>query len=388
LPVPLKLKLKLKLKRTVNLSKIPLVDLSAQHESIRDSVMEALGRILDSSQFILGDELAAFEREFASACGVAHCVGVANGTDALHLALRGLDVGPGDEVITAANTFIATALAIAHSGAEPVFVDVDRDGYSMDPELLEAAITPRTRAIIPVHLYGHPANMDEICAVAKDHDIPVIEDASQAHGATYQGRPVGSFGRAGCFSFYPGKNLGALGDGGAVVTDDEELADRLRLLRHFGQVRKNDHSILGFNSRLDTLQAAFLRIKLRKLDEWNELRRECARVYGEVLGGNGLVLPEERSGCRHVYHLYIVEHSMRDELLEALAQRGVYCGIHYPTAVHEQAPFRNARTVPHGAPVATERSRRMLSLPLFPGMQADQVRFVADRIHDWVEAKV
>jgi len=359
------------------------VDLSAQHESVRSHVLEALARVLDSNQFILGDELTAFESEFARACGVKHCVGVGNGTEALHLTLRALGVGPGDEVITAANTFIATALAIAHTGAAPVLVDVSSDGYAMDPEALEDAVTPRTAAIIPVHLYGHPTNITEVLAVAEAHGIPVIEDASQAHGAHYRGRPVGSFGRAACFSFYPGKNLGALGDGGAVVTSDPELADRLRLLRHFGQAAKNSHEILGYNSRLDTLQAAVLRVKLRKLDEWNGQRRESAALYREYLGGNGLVLPEERVDCHHVYHLYVVEHEDRDGLSSALAQRSVFCGIHYPTALHEQAPFRGVRTVPEGAPTATARSRRILSLPLYPGISRDQVEFVSDRIDDW-----
>lgn len=365
------------------MSSIPLVDLSAQHDSVRTHVLEALARVLDSSQFILGDELAAFESEFARACGVEYGVGVGNGTEALHLTLRALGVGPGDEVITAANTFIATALAIAHTGAEPVLVDVSSDGYDMVPQALEDAITPRTRAIIPVHLYGHPTNIEEVMAVADARGIPVVEDASQAHGAQVRGKPVGSFGRAACFSFYPGKNLGALGDGGAVVTSDAALAHRLRLLRHFGQASKNAHEILGYNSRLDTLQAAVLRVKLRKLDEWNVQRRESAAQYRERLAGNGLVLPEERDGCYHVYHLYVVEHEDRDGLLSALAGDKVYCGIHYPTALHEQAPFKGVRTVPEGAPTATARSRRILSLPLYPGISGDQVAFVSDRIHDW-----
>lgn len=359
---------------------IPLVDLSAQHESIRDEMIEAMAGVVDSSQFILGDELRSFEAEFAQYCQVPYCVGVGNGTEALHLALRALGVGPGDEVITAANTFIATALAIAHSGAEAVLVDVDPDGYSMDAGLLEDAITPRTKAIIPVHLYGHPANMSDVLAIADRHDIPVVEDASQAHGALYKGQRVGSFGRMACFSFYPGKNLGALGDGGAVVTGDIELAERLRLLRHFGQVGKNVHSGIGFNSRLDTLQAAALRVKLRKLEEWNGLRRTAAGLYQNLLSETDLVLPAEHPDCTHVYHLYVVQHEERDRLNDALASAGVHCGIHYPTALHEQEPFRHARTVPHGAPVAVERSRNMLSLPMFPGLDEEKVKYVAEQV--------
>ena len=368
------------------MSTIPLVDLSAQHGEVRASVLEALQGVVDSSQFILGDELAGFESEFADLCGVPYCVGVGSGTDALHLALRALGVGPGDEVITAANTYIATALAIAHTGAEPVLVDVKRDGYSMDLGHLAAAIGPRTKAIIPVHLYGHPADIDEIVALADSHGIPVVEDACQAHGALFQGRPAGSFGAAGCFSFYPGKNLGALGDGGAVVTSSEELAQRIQVLRHLGQASKNVHTLVGFNSRLDTLQAAVLRVKLRKLAEWNQQRRDVARLYGELLADTELVLPTERPDCTHIYHLYVVEHPDRDRLLEALAAAGVYGGIHYPTAVHEQEPFRGARTVPEGAPVAALRARRILSLPMFPGMSDEQVHYVADEIRAWLRA--
>jgi len=280
---------------------IPFVDLGTQHRELEEELLGAVASVVESSQFILGDELSAFEDEFARYCGTAHCVGVANGTDALHLSLRALDIGPGDEVITAANTFVATAFAIAHVGAQPVLLDVEPDGCNIDVNLIEPAITKRTKAIIPVHLYGHPAQMDDIMAIAGAHGLKVVEDACQAHGARYRGRRVGTFGDVACFSFYPGKNLGALGDGGAILTNDSELAERLRILRHCGQSAKNVHPMIGYNSRLDTLQAAVLRVKLRHLDRWNERRRAAARLYSELLAGAGLTLPAVQPSSEHVY---------------------------------------------------------------------------------------
>lgn len=359
---------------------IPLVDLAAQYEDIRDEVIPAMERVMRSARFILGEEVELFEERFAAYCGADHCVGVSSGTEALHLALRALDIGPGDEVITTANTFAATAFAIAYTGASPVLVDVQASDYNMDVALLRRAITSRTKAIVPVHLYGQPAEMGAILAVANEHGLHVVEDACQAHGARYRNRPVGSLGDAGCFSFYPGKNLGAYGDGGAVVTNRRDLLDRLRSLRNYGQHTKGVHSALGFNSRLDTLQAAVLLVKLNYLDTWNERRRVIAEMYGDQLSGCDVVLPAENPGVRHVYHLYIVQHEQRDDLLAHLKTRDIACGIHYPIPLHQAAAFASARTVPEGVPVCTALSRRILSLPIYPEMNDAQVEQVVDGV--------
>jgi dTDP-4-amino-4,6-dideoxygalactose transaminase len=356
---------------------IPFVDLGTQHRLLERELLGAVADVVATSQFILGDELSAFEEDFARYCSTAYCVGVASGTDALHLSLRALGIGPGDEVITAANTFVATVFAIAHVGAQPVLVDVEPDGYNIDTSVIERAISERTKAIIPVHLYGQPAEMDEILAIAKSHGLRVVEDACQAHGARYRGQRVGSFGDAACFSFYPGKNLGALGDGGAIVTNDSELAEGLRILRHCGQSTKNVHPMIGYNSRLDTLQAAVLRVKLRHLDEWNERRQAAARLYTELLSEAGVVLPTERPCSEHVYHLYVIQHQQRDALLDQLANEGISCGIHYPLAVNEHEPFKHVKTFPEGAPNARVRSRRILSLPMSAHISDDQIRTVA-----------
>jgi dTDP-4-amino-4,6-dideoxygalactose transaminase len=351
--------------------------LGTQHRLLEKEVLSAVADVVATSQFILGDELCAFENEFALYCDAAYCIGVANGTDALHLSLRALDIGPGDEVITVANTFVATVFAIVHAGAVPVLVDVESDGYNIDTGLIEDAITARTKAIIPVHLYGHPVEMDQVMAIARSHGLKVVEDACQAHGARYRGQRVGSFGDAACFSFYPGKNLGALGDGGAIVTSDSEVAERLRILRHCGQSAKNVHPLIGYNSRLDTLQAAVLRIKLRHLDRWNERRRAAARLYTELLEGAGIALPTEHPSSEHVYHLYVIEHEQRDALLDQLASQGISCGIHYPLAVNEQEPFKDVKTFPDGAAAARARSRRILSLPMSPHISDEQIQKVA-----------
>ena len=355
---------------------IPLVDLVGQYEQLREDLSPAIEKVLARAHFILGGEVAQFEEEFAAFCEADHCVGVASGSDALHLALRALGVGPGHEVITVANTFAATAFAIAYTGATPVFVDVARHDYNIDASLIERAVTERTKAIVPVHLYGQPADMDAILSIARRHDLKVVEDACQAHGARYGRRRVGGLADAGCFSFYPGKNLGAYGDGGAVTTNDPELAEKIRLMRNYGQRAKNEHSMLGFNSRLDTLQATVLSIKLRHLEEWNEKRRAVARRYGELLAGSAVELPLERPGVRHVYHLYVIQHKRRDELLLHLKELGIYCGIHYPKPLHRAAPFRSARTVPEGVPVSTELSERILSLPVYPELSEEHVREV------------
>jgi dTDP-4-amino-4,6-dideoxygalactose transaminase len=359
---------------------IPFVDLVGQAGELRDELMAAVGDVVDEARYILGPQVESFERAFADYCGARHCVGTSSGTEALHLVLRALDVGPGDEVITAANTFIATALAIAYAGATPVLVDCHPDDYTIDVEYLERAITRRTKAILPVHLYGQPADMPAILEIARRHELPVVQDACQAHGALIAGQPLGAFGDAACYSFYPSKNLGGLGDGGAVVTGSDQLAGRLRRLRNYGQESKNVYTTLGFNCRLDTLQAAVLEVKLRHLDRWNARRRVAAGKYGQLLREADLVLPSERPGTRHVYHLYVVRHANRDELLRHLQQFGMQCGIHYPDPLHLTGPFQSVRTVPDGAPVSRRLSREILSLPMFPEIRDDQLQQVADAV--------
>jgi dTDP-4-amino-4,6-dideoxygalactose transaminase len=359
---------------------IPFVDLAGQSSNLRDELMEAIAEVVDESYYILGRQVESFEQAFAEYTGAAHCVGMANGTEALHLTLRALGVGPGDEVITVANTFVATALAITYAGATPVLVDCSPDDYTLDVEYLEEAITPRTKAILPVHLYGQPADMRAILEIADKHGLPVVQDACQAHGALVAGQPLGALAEAACYSFYPSKNLGALGDGGAVVTNSAQLAGRLRRLRNYGQESKNVYTMLGFNCRLDTMQAAMLEVKLRHLDRWNVQRRAAAGKYNELLHETDLVLPSERPGTRHVYHLYVVRHARRDELAAHLQQAGVQCGIHYPDPLHLTGPFQSARTVPDGAPVSTRLSREIISLPMFPEIRDDQLQQVADAV--------
>lgn len=364
---------------------IPLIDLPGQFRELREEVLSAVEGVMRNARFILGEEVERFEHAFAAYCGAAHCVGLANGTDALHLALRALDIGPGDEVIVPANTFIATAIAVKSVGATPVFVDVSADDFNLDVPLFASAVTPRTKAVLPVHLYGQPADMQAVLRVAADHGLKVIEDACQAHGASYQGRRVGTFGHAACFSFYPGKNLGAYGDGGAVVTDDPEFAERLRLLRNYGQKAKNEFSLLGFNSRLDTMQAAVLLVKLKYLDRWNDIRRAWADAYREELADAGLILPREMPGRRHVYHLFVVQHPERDDLLAHLQSCGVQGGIHYPAPLPHTLPFRAAPSVPVGVPTSATLSRRILSLPMCPQLTRDQLAQVAEAIRSFAE---
>lgn len=368
---------------------IPLVDLRTQSAAIKAEVLERIGRVIDSAGYILGAEVAEFEKEFAAYCGANHCVGLANGTDALHMALRALEIGEGDEVITAGNSFAATALAIRYSGASPVLVDISPDDFNIDVELLESAITPRTRAIIPVHLYGQPARMEEIMDVASRHNLKVVEDAAQAHGAELASGRVGALGDVACFSFYPGKNLGAFGDGGAAVTNDSELAERIALLRNYGQVRKNFHDRLGFNCRLDTVQAAVLLTKMQYIEQWTEARRQVAQWYREELAGvEGIGLPSEKRNCRHVYHLFVIRHQRRDELMEYLADKQIYCGIHYPHPLSQAQPFEHVPTVPSGLPVCTQLAQEILSLPMYPEMTRDHVVAVSEAIKEFVPTKV
>lgn len=364
---------------------IPLVDLATQSQHIKAEVLARIGEVIHKANYILGEEVAEFEREFAAYCGTAHCVGVANGTDALHMALRALEIGPGDEVITAGNSFAATALAIAYSGATPVLVDVCEDDFNIDPDLIEAAITERTKAIIPVHLFGQPARMPEILQIAHRHNLKVIEDSAQSHGGELDGTRCGAFGDIGCFSFYPGKNLGAFGDAGACVTQNPELAEKLRLLRNYGQVVKNRHDLLGFNCRLDTVQACVLLTKMKYIESWTEKRRQVAGWYREELAGLELQLPQQKPGARHVYHLFVARHPQRDQLMKYLSDQRIHCGIHYPNPLSTAAPFRNAVTLPMDLPVCTKLASEIISLPMYPEMSRGQIARVASAIGQYLQ---
>jgi dTDP-4-amino-4,6-dideoxygalactose transaminase len=359
---------------------IQLLDLGAQYSSIKAEIDDAILRVLRASDFILGGELDLFEAEFAAFCEAKYCVGVDSGLSALELALRALDIGPGDEVITAANTFIATALAISNAGAVPVFVEVDPETSNIDPAALRNVITTRTRAIIPVHLYGRPADMDRIGEIAAQYGLAIVEDACQAHGARYKGKRVGSFGNAAAFSFYPGKNLGAYGDGGAVVTGDHALAERLRRLRNYGQKKKYVHVEKGFNRRLDTMQAAILRVKLRHLDEWNSHRRQHARRYAELLSDASVVLPQQRSDEELVWHLYVVRSPQRDALKAHLESMGVMTGLHYPTPVHLQPAYSDAGYRKGDFPVCERLAHEILSLPMYAELTPNNVQRVVEAI--------
>jgi dTDP-4-amino-4,6-dideoxygalactose transaminase len=358
---------------------IPFVDLAAQYRSIRPEVEDAIARVFASCQFVGGSELEAFESELAAFCGPGlHAVGCANGTDALYLVLRALGVGSGDEVITVAHTFIATTEAISLTGARPVFVDVLEDTLLMNPDAAAAAVTPRTRALLPVHLYGQTCEMDKLRALASRHGLALIEDAAQAHGARFQGVRAGALGDAACFSFYPGKNLGAYGDGGAVVSRDARLVEKIRRLANHGRVEKYVHSAEGVNSRLDGLQAAILRVKLRHLDAWNSLRRERAASYGRAL--RGIRLPSVRAGAEPVWHLYVVRSKERDALQERLARAGIQTGVHYPVPLHLQPAYERLG-IPKGALLVTERAaREILSLPMFAELTEEAIARIADLI--------
>ena len=364
--------------------RIQFNDLGPQHRELRQEIRAAVEEVLDAGWFILGKQGEAFEREFADYCGVAHCVGVGSGTEALHLALLACGVRPGDDVVTVSLTAVPTASAITFAGARPVFVDVDPRPFTMDPARLEAGITRRTRAILPVHLYGQAADMDPILEVGRRHGIPVIEDACQAHGAEYRGRRVGSLGLMAAFSFYPTKNLGACGDGGAVTTDDPELADRLRLLRNYGQRRRYYHESKGFNSRLDEVQAAILRVKLRHLNRWNDARRGKAALYDSLLAG--VVTPFEAEYAHHVYHLYVIRSPRRDALQRYLAEQGIGTLIHYPVPVHLQQAYQDLG-ISEGALPATELcAREILSLPLYPELPDERIVEVAKAIAQFSES--
>lgn len=357
---------------------VPFLDLKAQYRSIKDEIAAAIQPVLENCDFVGGAAVEEFERNFAMFCQTAHAVGVSNGADALYLALRALEIGPGDEVITVPNTFIATASAITRTGATVRFVDVDPATLEMDAGKLEAAITHRTRALMPVHLYGQMPDMDAILAIAAQHQIPVIEDAAQAHGATFRGRVAGSMGVAACFSFYPGKNLGAYGDGGAVVTNEAELANRLRRLRDQGRDTKYEHLMIGYNHRLDTLQAAVLEVKLRHLPQWNARRREIAALYRQFLQDCPAVRPlAVAPGQEAVYHLFIVQVEQRERLQEKLKQQGIATGIHYPIPLHLQPAYAHLGLRRGAFPVSEAAAERVLSLPMYAEMSNAMVEHVA-----------
>lgn len=360
---------------------LPFVDLQAQYAAIRAEIDIAIQAVLNDACFILGPPLEAFERDFADFCGVKHCIGVASGTDALHLVLRGLEIGPGDEVIVPAFTFVATVLAVTLAGATPVLVDVCREDALLDVRQIAAAVTPRTTAILPVHLYGRCADMRSIQAIADEYGLKIIEDAAQAHGARDHSRPAGSLGHAAAFSFYPGKNLGAYGDAGAITTNDDALAERLRLLRNWGSRRKHHHEEWGLNSRLDTLQAAVLGVKLRHLDAWNERRRRHAKTYDLALAGrDDLVRPIEREGCESVFHLYVVRTRDRDEVYQRLHRRGVQAGIHYPYPVHRLRHYEQLASGGRAFPESDSWAAECLSLPMYPELTDEQIHYVVKQL--------
>ncbi len=366
---------------------IPFVDLRAQYASIKDEVNAAIQGVLESCQFTLGSEVAAFEQEFAAYCQTDHGVGVNTGSSALHLALLAAGVGPGDEVVTVPFTFVATVAAIQYTGARPVFVDIDPTSFTLDVTALEAAITDRTKAILPVHLYGQPANMDPILQVARKRNLIVIEDAAQAHGAEYKGRRAGSLGHMGCFSFYPGKNLGAYGEGGMVVTDNADYARTIRMLRDWGAERKYEHVLKGYNFRLEGIQGAVLRVKLRHLEAWTEARRSIATRYGRLLTGSGVPTPAAMPYARHVYHIYAIRTQRRAAWQQALLEQGIQTGIHYPIPVHLLPAYSDLGYRKGQFPQAEKAAAEVLSLPMFAELAAAQCETVCGAIRKLAGAR-
>ncbi len=372
---------------------VPFFDLTRQYKKIKGEILSATQRVYEKGRFILGEEVSAFEKEFSHYCGVRYGVGVGSGTDALYLALKAADIGEGDEVVTVANSFIATALAISFAGAKPLFVDIDFKTYTMDPNSLELLLKRqrakgsrrKIKAVLPVHLYGHPADMDSIMEIANRYDLVVIEDACQAHGAKYGRRKVGSFGAMGCFSFYPTKNLGGYGDGGMVVTAYQKYDQKLRLLRCYGERKKYQHILKGHNSRLDEIQAALLRVKLKYLDQWNEERRRKAKLYTQMLSPLGVVCPSEKKGVRHVYHLYTIKTRNRDSLQAFLKEKGIETLIHYPIPIPLQKAYQEMGYRKKDFPLTDQWSRKILSLPFFPEMKESEIGKVVEGIRSYFE---
>jgi len=358
--------------------KVPFLDLKAHHAPLIEEFDRAIREVVESSAFAGGPFVEKFEGEFAAFCGSSHAIAVGNGTDALWLTLLALGVGEGDEVITVPNTFIATAEAITYCKARPVFVDVDPNTFTMNPAKLEESLTERTKAIIPVHLFGQPADMDPILEFARAHGLFVVEDAAQAHGGEYKGRRAGTMGDAGCFSFYPGKNLGAFGEAGAVVTNDPELRKQIQMLRDHGQSQKYYHALMGWNCRMDGIQAAVLSIKLRHLNEANSLRRKHALQYNQAFAGiDGLLTPVEAEYARHVYHVYAIRVQERDALQQGLQEKGVGCAVHYPVPIHLQDACRNLGYTKGAFPIAESLADEFVSLPMFPELTEEQIEYVA-----------
>lgn len=362
---------------------IPFLDLKAHHAPLRAEFSEAINKVIDAGEFAGGSFVEDFESAFAHYCGTSHAVGVGSGTEALWLVLLAHGVGPGDEVITVPMTFIATAEAISRTGASPVFVDIEAATYTMDPQALEMAITPRTKAIVPVHLFGQMADMDPILKIAANHGIAVIEDAAQAHGAAYKGAKAGSLGLAGCFSFYPGKNLGAFGDAGAVVTDDSGLAERIRVLRDHGQTRKYHHSVIGWNCRMDGIQAAVLQVKLKQLDRNNRLRSRLAAVYVEAFEQiPGLISPQTGPNRVHVHHIYALRVADRKGFMQHLVSKGIGCGIHYPIPIHLQEAYVGLKRLPGSFPIAERCAGEFVSLPIYPELSGDKIQRVTAAVEE------
>jgi dTDP-4-amino-4,6-dideoxygalactose transaminase len=365
--------------------KVPFVDLKAQHQGIKGEIESALSAVVADCAFVGGKYVQDFEEAFATFCGCDCAVGVSSGTSALHLALMAMGIGAGDEVITAANTFIATTEAVTHAGARFRLVDIDSRSYGIDPSLIEAAVTGKTKAIIPVHLYGQPADMDPINEIAARHDLLVLEDAAQAQGAKYKGKRAGALGNAAAFSFYPAKNLGACGDAGAVVTDRKEIADGIRLLANHGRRTSTDHSVEGYNARLDGIQAAILSAKLTHLEDWNAKRRQAAKRYNSLLAGLDVVLPEEMPYAEHIYHLYVIRVKNRDTVMKELAARDIYCGLHYPIPLHLLDAYKRLNKPKGSYPVTERVAAEILSLPMYPEITVDQQKYVADSLRDILE---
>jgi len=360
---------------------IPFFNFKRERAGIQQGIFEVIERVFESGRFVLGDEGTAFETEFSSYIGAKYGIGVNSGSDALFLALKALGIGANSEVITVSHTFVSTVDSIMRCGAKPVFVDIEPDTYCINTAKIEDKITEKTKAILPVHLYGHPAKMDQILKIAKQHDLSVVEDACQAHGAEYKGKKVGSFGDAGCFSFYPVKNLGAYGDGGIVTTNDSNLAESVRMLRNYGQSKKYHHDLVGINSRLDELQAAVLRVKLLHLDEWNETRRRLVKLYVDVLDQTNIILPVERAYAKHAYHLFVVRLAEREKCQRLLQKRGIQTQIHYPIPVHKQKSyieFENAKDMSVTETICNE----ILSLPLYPSLTDEEVTYIGGATKD------
>ncbi len=363
---------------------VPFVDLKTQHNQVREELDQAIKNILDNTSFILGKEVELFEEEFAKYCGAKYAAGVNNGTGALQLALLAKGIKQGDEVITTANTFIATAEAISHCNATPVFVDIEKDTYNIDSSKIEQTITKKTKAIMPVHLYGQSADMKPIMEIAEKYSLEIIEDCAQAHGAEYNGKRVPISG-TGCFSFYPAKNLGAIGESGIVVSDDEKIVETVKMLRAHGEKPKNVHTVIGFNYRMEGIQAAALRVKLKHLEKWIEGRRKNAKLYNSILDKNLVTIPIEKEYARHVYHLYVIQTEKRDELRTFLDSAGIATGIHYTTPIHLQQAYSFLKKDSGSLPITEKAMERIISLPMFPELTKEQIDFVAEKIKEGIK---